>query len=308
MERHHKILAIVLAVQLLIVAAVWFYESDREAPGSQRLLTFDPAQVTAIEIDDRTDTIRLERGADGWVLPAVDGLPADGSKVSGLLEKLEQADAPWPVTTSESSAARFEVTDDKYQRRVRLLNGDTTLAALYLGTSPGFRKVHARVEGATDVYAISFANYEAPTKPEEWLDKALLQPRGAVQSLSRRGAYTVSQQDGAWALTDAQPDETLNQDTVRDLVAKFANLRVLGLAESPPAPDAAPKMQFDVKVADGDLSLSVYRSGDEGDFVVGSDRYPSYFRVSEYVGEGISVDRPALLVPAAAAAAPAEAQ
>jgi len=61
----------------------------------------------------------------------------------GLIDKLEGAEAAWPVATSESSAERFEVSDAKFQRRIRFFADDAVVTELFLGTSPGFRRVHA---------------------------------------------------------------------------------------------------------------------------------------------------------------------
>ncbi len=297
MERHHKTLAIVLAVQLLIVAAIWLFDANSDSGAAHELLTLDRGAITAIEVDDRTDSVRIERVDGAWKLPGEEPLPVDEAKVDALLDKLEAADAPWPVATSESSAERFEVTDSNYQRRIRLFEADTVASELFFGTSPGFRKVHARVADTTDVFAVTFANYEAATKADEWLDKTLLQPKGAITSVTRNGAFTLNHEGDVWTLVDPQEGETLNADAARDLTAKLANLRVLGRAD-PPAADAAALMEFDVMAAEGNVSLRFFRAGDEGDFVVGSDRYGAYFRMSEYVGEGLNIDRGALLVAA----------
>lgn len=297
MERHHKTLAIILAAQLLIVAAIWMFDSRSDSDAKHELLALDRSAITAMEIDDRTDSVRIERVDGTWQLTSEDSLPVDEAKVVALLDKLEAANAPWPVATSESSAERFEVTDSNYQRRIRLFEGDTVGSELMFGTSPGFRKVHARVGGESEVFAVTFANYEAATKADEWVDKTLLQPKGTITSVTRKGAFTLTHADDTWTLTDAQDGETLNADTVRDLTAKLANLRVLGRADAPAA-EATALMEFDVVAADGDVSLRFYRAGDEGDYLVGSDRYAAYFRVSEYVGEGMNLDRDALLVSA----------
>ena len=62
--------------------------------------------------------------------------------------------------------------EDSYQRRVQVLTGDETLADVYLGTSPGYRRVHARRADADDVYSIEFSNFEAGTDVSSWLKKS----------------------------------------------------------------------------------------------------------------------------------------
>ncbi|NJN53135.1 MAG: DUF4340 domain-containing protein [Gammaproteobacteria bacterium] len=296
MERHHTALAALLALQLLVIAGIWMFADGGSASEPHRLVAFERDAVSAIDIDDRTTTVRIERTSDGWALPGEEVLPVDDAKVATLLDKLEQAEAPWPVATSESSAERFEVTAENYQRRVRLFDGDDQAAEVFFGTSPGFRKVHARLADTSDVYAVAFANFEASIAAEDWLDKTLLQPKGAISAITRKTGYTITQADAAWTLTDASTTETLNQDTARDLASKLANLRVLGRAEAAPAADAVALMTFDIVAEGGPLQLSFYRAAEEGDFLLGSDRFGAYFRVSEYIGEGLNLDRQALLV------------
>jgi hypothetical protein len=187
MDRRIPALAILLAAQLLLTVGVlwWRNADDGGRPGE--LITFDREAVDRITIDDGDGkSLTLQKSADGWVLPAADGLPADAQKVSETLEKLGASDASWPVATTEAAATRFEVTDEKFQRRIRLANGDSTLIDLYLGTSPGFRKVHARLAGESDIYAITFANYDATTKAQDWLSKSLIAPAGSLTATRHR--------------------------------------------------------------------------------------------------------------------------
>lgn len=309
MARHIQILAVVLAVQLVAIAGGWFFAAGRSSEEAERLLELNREAVTAVEIAENADTrVRIEKGAGGWTLPGLDGLPADAEKVTGLFDKLEQAEAAWPVATSETSARRFEVTPEKYQRRIRLFEGDAATADLYIGTSPGFRKVHARRADSNDIFAITFAVFEAPTKLDEWLDKTLLQPEGEVQSVARDGGWGLAREGESWKLNDLAEGEATDADAARDVVSKLANLRILGRAESSPGADAKPVFAFTLGDGDGTTTLRFFRPDAEGDFVVASDRREGFFRVAGYVAEALDLDRTALLKKPDAAPAEAEAE
>ncbi len=71
-------------------------------------------------------------------------------------------------------------------------NTDKVVGDLYLGTSPGFKKVHARRADSDDIYAITFANYEATARTDDWLDKALLKPTGDVTAVTRPDHWRVA--------------------------------------------------------------------------------------------------------------------
>src|SRR5215831_2855321 len=274
MERRIRLLSIGLAVQIAIVALVW-YLAERPAQAAKKLVDVDRNALTAVEVaENATTSVRIEKSDSGWKLPALDGLPADGEKVTGLVTKLADADASWPVATSDASAKRFEVTDDKFTRRIRFFVGDKVVEELYLGTSPGFRKVHARRSDSSDVYAITFATYEAPTKADDWLDKTLLQPKGKLTSLARSAVWKLDRVDDGWKLDDIAQGETTDGDAARDVVGKVTDLRVLGRADVPPAADAKPQFELALGAEGGNSVLKFFRPTADGDFVVATDHYP----------------------------------
>ena len=186
MNRHVKALSLVLAVQLAVLAGVLFWNQRAASTPAGALLQVDRAKIDGIVIvDEKGAKLKLARTEGGWTLPDSRGLPADGEKVGQMLDKLIAASAPWPVATSSESAKRFEVAADKFQREIQLLEQDKVVGDLYFGTSPGFKKVHARRADSDDVYAVAFANYEATARADDWLDKALLKPNGDVTALTR---------------------------------------------------------------------------------------------------------------------------
>ena len=150
-----------LAVQVAIVGAVIAVKSGSTGEPVP-FLSFDAATVDALAISGEDGEVELAKTDGDWRLPS--GLPADSVKVGELIDKLADADGSWPVATSASVQERFEVSDDNHQRRVKLSVGDEVVADVYLGTSPGYRKSHARRADDKDIFAITFSNYEAGLK------------------------------------------------------------------------------------------------------------------------------------------------
>jgi len=166
-----------LAAQAAIIAGLLLASGLGSGAGASQLLSFDPAKATKLRVSGDEGAVQLIRDGEDWRLAQgseQDGLPADGGKISELLADLSDLEAPWPVATSDDSAQRFEVTEDNHQRRLVIEDEDGPVADLLLGTSPGYRRVHARISGQSDVYSIDFSNFEAPTDADQWLDKALL--------------------------------------------------------------------------------------------------------------------------------------
>lgn len=224
-----------LAVQVAIVAALLAVRSGGSVE-PEPFLEFDADAVDALLVSDGESEVALAKNDGAWQLP--NGLPADGAKVDGVIDKLADASAGWPVATSAGVQERFELTEDDHQRRVRLSAGDETVADIYLGTSPGYRKTHARRADDDEIYAITFSNYEAGAKDSDWLDKSLLRPDGALTGLRYVDATAEStaplfaltkDEEGVWA---AASGAALDQAKVETLAGRFTGLTVTGVSET----------------------------------------------------------------------------
>ncbi len=304
MNRHVKGLSLLLALQLVVLGGVLIWQQRAESGPPGTLIDVNRDRVDSIVVvDDKGASLTLQKAAAGWVLPASQNLPADTTKVAGLLDKLTTASTPWPVATSSESAKRFEVTPDKFQREIKLKAGDDVVADLYLGTSPGFKKVHARRADSDDIYAITFANYEATARADDWLDKSLLRPNGDVTALARPEHWRLTRNGETWTIDDLAQNETTKQDAVVDLVNKVANLRVMGIAEAPPPQDSTPALVLTASTAHGEFDYRLYQPQPNGDFIVTRSGQDGAFKLAAYVGEPLIKDRSDLTGTATAAVA-----
>ena len=288
-------LTVALAVQVALIALVWGFRWDDSAEPAA-FLDFDAAAVDAITVAGDDGTVSLARVEDAWQLAS--GLPADADKIDRVLEKLSAAAGGWPVATTASAMQRFEVTEDAHQRRVTLGGGEDTVADIYLGTSPGYQKTHARHVAGGDAYAIEFFNYEAGLEPSEWLEKSLLQPAGELKSLTRQGddGWRLTATDAGWTA----PDATLDQDEIATLVGRFEGLTVLNLATGD-LPDA-PYLRFVAVDDEGEQELAFYRFNEDGDHYAVSSRFDERFEVASYIVEQLDKSLADLTAAAAEAA------
>jgi hypothetical protein len=289
-------LAGLLVVQLVVVAVLLFARGGFREPETGPLLAFDAAAIDGILIEEGKDkSLELRRGDAGWTvagqIPA-NQVPADDDKVGDLLEKLAGLQAPWPVATTASARDRFEVTDENRQRLVRLLTGDRTAAELLLGTSPGFRRLHVRVPGQDAVYEVDLSHFELSTSADEWIDRAVLAAEGEVSAVAREGKWRIARSDDGWMLDDGAADTAKAQE----MADRFANLRVLGMAE--PAGEGSggePSSVFAITDARGEYRLALYGDAEGADYVIESDRQPGRFRLAAFIAEQIQVEPEALL-------------
>lgn len=277
-------LAGVLAVQLVLAALLALSGPDRSRPPvGAPLLAVDPTQVDAITVeapsadaDDATlATARLRRADGRWTLPDLFDVPADEEQVATLLERVTTLEAGWAVAETPAARRRFEVAPGQFERRITLAQGEVALGALYLGSAPVFRQIHARADGDNAIYVVDFAAYEAPADVDDWIDReALTLPEADIQSIAFADFMLVRPQpdeasaDGAsgadaFALADLGAEETVDDAAVRRLVSAVARPRfetVVGrVADAAPASDAT-RATITVSLVDGSVRRYVLAS------------------------------------------------
>ena len=229
MDRTQRILAILLALQLAVLAVLGFAFPSNRGPAKEASLLPALAGMTPrkVEIGDQAGaSVTLARAGGGWTLESPSGYPADSAKVEKLLDDLEAVKVRSPVVSNRRNHAALKVADETFERRVRIWEKpeDKPSATLYVGSSPRFQSSHVRVGGKDPVYEASGINtFELAADPGSWVERSLVAvPADSVTSLSLRnakGGFELEKKDGLWsvrapasrarAALDAQKVETL---------------------------------------------------------------------------------------------------
>lgn len=263
-----------LIVQLIIVALVlWNQSRDEGAAG--KLLDLDAGAVDRIVITDASSKIELLRKDGSW---SVGGAPADSAKVDKFVNDFAGFESAWPVATTAASAGRFEVTEEKFQRRLAFHEGEKVAGDILLGTSPGFQRVHARRVGSDSIYAVNFSNFQASTKAEDWIDKALLAADGALKSVIAPAGFKLEKGKEGWLLDGAAAD----QEAATAFAGRFENLRIIGVAEAAGVTD---KGTFTLVDGKSEYTLQLSQGSDDTEYVVRSSRREGFYRMAAYVAE-----------------------
>ena len=246
-----SILGGILLAQAALAMALLMPQDQSEDP----LVTFEVASLDQIRVSGKDETpIELSLQEDLWMMPG--DLQVDSSRIDSLMEVLSSDRWTWPVASTDEAAERFEVTEETFQRKLELYSEDETLATLYLGTSPSFRRIHARESDSEKIYAIELATYDLPLDQDDWLDKTLIQTVGSVDAMSKVGAWEAELvSDGEWQFLD----QTLkaNSSELSSVATRFETLRVMGLAEE--RPEREPDVEFEVTSAGETIRYAFYR-------------------------------------------------
>ena len=276
-----RYLAVLLIVQLLLAMGIYAYQRNAQPQiEAQPLLGFALEDADKLIISDANQQVTLQKNNGSWQLPELQQLPVDATKLNSLLDKIKGTKLTWPMTNTASSHERFEVADDKFQRRVQIIQGDKTQAEILLGSSPGFKKVHLRRAGEEPVYAVELSSFEFATSSKDWLDKNLL---AAKEPTKIQGPDYVLQKEGdAWRFAN-EAENSVDTNKAKALVDAMANLMVQEPASSTPSGDTV-----SIKLSDtqGDWQYDFVKAGDDY-FVKRSDR-DSFFKISQYDYERIA--------------------
>ncbi len=237
MKNRTTLLIALLVLQVLLAGGLYFGKAASETgPARQALVAADKSELDHITIENgEGEKVVLQKTGGRWQLPDYHALPANPAKVETLLERLFNTQGGWPVATSTAAQTRFEVAEKRFQRRITLAKGADVLSELYVGTSPGFRKVHARKANDAAVYAVIFNVFDIPAQGKEWFDRSLIQVQGEVAELEGPD-FHLTHINGEWAAI--KPDGTVVKEEAEKLLKALTTLQVGGAAEEDP-PDNA---------------------------------------------------------------------
>ena len=280
MNRTVTALLLVFLIQCGITAAVYWRTPGPVSPSMvQSLAPLDAGSIDEVRIGDNYDneTVLVKAG-DRWLLPYLGGLPADPGKVDKLLDGITHPPEGWPVAKTTTARQRFQVADYYYQRRVTLLEAGVQLDTIYLGTSPGFRKVHARSQAADAIYSITFNAFDAPAISGAWLEPRLLQVRAPLRIAA--DSYSLHFDGTKWLSgTGRAPDER----ELEALISALRSLQVDGVAAQDlqrELSEAEADLVLRVDSLAGEVTLELFSVDDE--YFIYSSEYPMFFKLSAY--------------------------
>jgi hypothetical protein len=296
-------LGALLLVQLLAALILGLVGKGMEPARSQGpLLAFDAEQVTSVRIQGPDgEPAQVLKTEAGWIIPSLGGLPAAEQKLSGLLSKLGELEKGLPVATSDEALKRFKVAEDTFERKLTLESGDTRLATLFLGDSPGFRRLFVRADADSAVYEAQLGLFDIPDKADDWSDRTLLhlEPE-EIERISLSGLILERTEDG-WRLADLAEGEEMDQEAVEQLVLDLANLDFLGVQGAEDAPTGArdsTTTEIEATLKSGEaVRFGVLKLPEGEDYLLEVSNRPQRFRLASYAAKDlIGVSRTDLLV------------
>ena len=273
-------LLFVLLIQCGITAAVMWPANSAENSSTNHILApSSMGSIDEIHIGDEFDNEAvLVKSGEQWLLPNLENLPADSTKVNSLIENVINNTVVWPIAHSPAARQRFQVADYYYQRRLTFFSQGKNLDTIYLGTSPGFRKVHARNDNQDAIFSITLNTFDTPAVSGAWLEPRLLQIRTPVRIDS--DFYNLRFENGHWLSgIGGTPDES----ELESLITALKSIQIDGVANE--------DLQRELSSAEADLILHIQSlAGDvtlelitlDNEHFINSSEYPFFFKLSAF--------------------------
>jgi len=215
----------------------------------------------------------------------LDDFPADQQKVERLLDALEKLKKGWPVATTPSAAKRFKVATDEFERHLTLHQGEKKLADLYFGTSPGFRKVHARIAGENDIISVPFALFDAEAERDRWIDRKVLGLDEKKMTRIELAGITLERKEGKWQLADMKPDQQTVTSEADKLAGKLAGITIESVFDDEAKPEQDEKtkpLKASVTLEEGKKLDYTFRKLKNGSYLLHRSDWNKRFKVAEW--------------------------
>ncbi len=297
-ERWNQILVGLLIAQVLLCVVVLWPRRAASGTGEPLLPGLKASDVVALTItDDQGKSIALRRVEGTWVLPDADNYPADGTKVTTLLNKLAGLTTRRLITRTAASHRQLDVADNDFRRRIELETMEGQQYRLYLGSSPQFDTIHVRVAGRDETYLASNLSVgEAQATPISWVDPVYLRlDSSEVQTVTLRNRNGTLRflkgEDGKWTLEGLGPEERADQSRISALVQTVTSLRMtepLGKEARPEYGMDSPTALVTIQTSTETVTLTVGAQDPETKtYVVIGSHSPYYVRVTEAVARDL---------------------
>jgi len=201
-----------LAVVLLLVGGFYYVYDVRWAPDRERaetrkgrVFSAEAADVTAVELRRRDDTVRLTRAGDAWEVRSPVVARGDRARVEETLTTVLTAKVDREIDPKPAALADFGLDKPAAEITLTLKDGKTLGLALGSKTPTGVW-VYARETGKPAVVALSDGVLREATKPAtEFRDRTILTlDRNAVSGFdiaSDGGTLAVAHVGDAWRIT-----------------------------------------------------------------------------------------------------------
>ncbi len=285
MSKMNKILFGLLAVQAALMAVTWTTcQTGQPIDGDAlHLIGFEAGDIIGFHVaakpknpGEEAEQVELAKKDDKWVIASADDYPADGEKVSSVIDKLVALKSRAPIATQAANHNALKVGAVEYGKKV-MVKTKSESKSLVLGSGKG-SSVHVRFDGDDDVYRSSgLSVWSVSSGMRSYVDSKYLEidkdKINAVTLSNSKGTLTLTREGELWMLAELRRGQTLDQDKVKKLVEKLAKLTLNEPVGREVKPEYGLGSGAKVTIVHTKDDAAVTTTYDIGTTVAGGDQY-----------------------------------
>jgi len=275
----HALIFIFIIQSAMVISLYWPDTGIMEVLNTEQLVPFEPYLLDEIHVgDDQENEAVLLKTGDRWILPDLTGLAVSPDLIEKLLQGVIHANTGWPVASTVAARQRFQLTDYNFQRRLTLIGNGELLGTIYLGSSPGFKKVQARNSVQDAIFTIAYNSFDASGINSDWLDKRTLQISSPL-AISSDG-YTLKKHENQWQNSRGQAPDARELEALLFALANLQIDSVAGEDMQRTLSIAVPEIKLTVETDGRDTSFELFTLG--GQHYIHCSNHSLFFTLSDY--------------------------
>lgn len=289
-------LSILLILQLALANFLKFSETKfQPIEPTAQLINCDFAKIDKVVIEENprdgksTAKCVIVKDAGGWLLPEFHKLRARPDGLTQFFELLKGMKKGIPVATTTDATERFKLTPTNCVRSVTLYEGAKEAAVLYIGSSPTFKQVYAKVPSSKDIYTLDITPYQISGQPSDWLDSTILfLDPGTIAQIELNGFKLERDPAMASKWNIVTPDKTQpigyrTAQGVAEAIARCSIISVLGTKDEPAFNMTQPNCIYTVKLKDGtSFTDKIAKRKDKNQYVLKRSNRDLFFESDEF--------------------------
>jgi len=212
-------------VQVAIYLFLNYRDALRSGPAekAEAMLAFEFDKIDKVKVEGSDKkTIEVLKKDGKWILPSLFNFPIAKEKVDQVIKALAEVKRSWPMGNTKAAGKQFEVTDEKFERKITFFTGDKS-KTLYLGNSPSYRKVFARLDDEDKTYSIEFNAMDAAVEAKDWADHDLYKMERNKITTVKFPDFTLNKDNATFAVSNLKADEVTNNTEVDNLLSRLQN-------------------------------------------------------------------------------------
>jgi hypothetical protein len=295
MNKKNLIYILILGVLVLL----FIYNKTRDySENIVNLFSADSAKIGLIELSSATDTIKIAKSGDDWMLEYPLNFPAKKSQVDNFFSKVLKAQySDIPLSEQEDSWAEFKV-NDSLGTLVRIYDSSKSkiLDEVYVGQSSNYSTSNVRRANKNAVYQTKESiTYQVKSDPKNWRKNKLHDfKRDEITNIMFKGNeldYMLAASDTTWQYNDISASYAIKKDNSKlsGLLSSLENLQTRDFIDNDfvkyEEKFNTPLYTLEVKLFDGKSMLFkiIHDDEDEKKFIIMRDEETdTLYKVGEH--------------------------